>query len=151
MNVLSAAICEHASVREGLLTTVASGITRLYRSTLPGSILAFIAILVEVPPEDRQFPHEITIRITAPSGKEVFKLDGGFQVNPGPDTDPSETSLFPLPVDLRQIGADEYGWHNVDISIDSADPITLRFKVVQRPPQTGQTAPMSTPDQKLQH
>jgi hypothetical protein len=151
MRLLSAVICDHAGVREGLLTVVAAGITRIHREKLPGPLSVFVAVLVEVPPVDRPFPHELSVRLTSPSGKQLLKGGAGFQVQPGPDMDSDESSLVPLPIDMRNVGVEEYGWHEVAISLDSADPITLRFKVAQRLPQRRQDAPMPASAQKLPH
>lgn len=147
MRIVVATICDYAQIREGLFTIVSAGITRLWRDQLPQPMAVFLALQVEVPSQERPFPHEVGVDIAGPSGQEVAKLRAAFQVGAGGDFDPDESVLVSLPLDLRPISVAAYGWHTVAISLDSGEPYVLRVKVARRPalaPDAGiQIAPPS--------
>jgi hypothetical protein len=133
----AAVLCDYAEVREGLLTIVSAGVTRLWRSDLPGPMAVFIALVFELDPSERSLPHEVGVVITAPSGAQVAQVRGGLQIPRGADTqfDSDEAAIVSLPLDLRLAGVAEFGWHSIEISGDDQLLGTLRVKVA-RPPQT---------------
>jgi hypothetical protein len=124
-----AIICDYAEIREGLLTIVSGGITRLWRPQLPAPMGVFLALQVEVEPKERPFPHELEVRITGPSDKEVGKVNGGFQIGPSGDFEPDECAYANVPLDLRMIALDEFGWYRLAISIDGGEAYPLRVRV----------------------
>ena len=150
MRLLVATLCDFAEIREGLLTIVSAGITRLWRDNdqAPTSMAAFLAIQVEIDQSERPFPHELKVAISGPSGAEVARINVAMQVGPVPvgTFDADEGALFSLPLDLRSIGIVEFGWHKIEITVDSAPLQTLRVKVARRPAAaTPPGAPVSTP------
>jgi hypothetical protein len=139
MKVSLAVVCDYAEVRENLLTLVSAGITRLRRDALPAPLAVFVALQLEVPAAERPFPHEVTARVTGPSGTELASISGGFQVASTSDFEADESGVVSLPFDLRMIQATEYGWHSVEITVDGANRQTLKVKVTRPPaaPPTG--------------
>lgn len=133
MRVTAAVLCDFAQVREGLLTIVSAGITRMWREEMPAPLGLFLALIIEVDAPDRLFPHEVTVVVTAPSGKEIAKAGGGFQINQGAGAEPDEVSLVPLPLDLRIAGIEEFGWYTFTLAIDSQPAGSVQAKVVKRP------------------
>ena len=150
MRVSLAVVCDYAEVRENLLTLVAAGITRLRRDSLPAPLAVFVALQLEVAAAERPFPHEVSVRVTGPSGTELATIGGGFQVGPTSDFEADESGVVSLPFDLRMATAAEYGWHSVEITIDGANRQVLRIKVT-RPPAaaaTGEGIRIAVPDVK---
>ncbi len=115
---------------------VSAGITRLYRADLPGPFGMFIALLIELEGLERALPHEVLVIVRGPSGTQVAEVRGALQLQPDASAqlDSDEMVLVALPLDLRQAGIAEYGWHVVTITGDDEPLDTMRVKVA-RPPQ----------------
>lgn len=148
MRIATGVICDYAEVREGLLTIVSAGLTRLWRPQLPAQMGVFLALQIELDPSERHLPHEFGVVIRGPTGNEVGKAAGGFQIAEGLPAEPNETATASLPLDLRPIPLAEYGWHEFVISIDSEEACRMRV-LVARPPAPPMTpgiriAPQST-------
>lgn len=141
VRIAAAIVCDFAQVREGLLTVVSGGITRLYREKLPSPAGIWLALMIDFPPTERAFPHEVRIHVTAPSGAELAKVGGAIQVDRNAALiafDSDERAFVPMPIPL-QMQIAEYGWHDIAVTVDSGEPLTVRVKVVEqrgRPPQT---------------
>jgi hypothetical protein len=133
MRIIAGVLCDYAEVREGLLTVVSAGITRLWRGEFPAEMGVFLALQVEVEPAARPFRHEFGVRITGPSQKEVGTIAGGFQVGADGDFEADEPAIVNVPLDLRPVVIEEVGWYNLSISIDGADAYVLRVRVGQPP------------------
>ena len=134
MRIAAAVLCDFATVREGLLTVVSGGITRLHRERLPAPLGVAVALLVEVSPAERPFPHQLTIVVTSPSGRQIAKADGAFQVGDQSVFDPDEIALVPFTVGApRTARVEEWGWITFSISIDGEEQMELRVKAVPRP------------------
>lgn len=143
MRIAAALLCDFAQVREGLLFMASAGITRVLRDSLPAPLNACVALHLQVGPSERLFPHEVALRVVAPSGREIVRVNAGLQVGPDGDLDSDESALLPMAFDIRAAGVDEYGWHRVDISVDSEPAAdALRFKVARRPPPRGAAVTM---------
>lgn len=143
MQIPTAVLCDFAGVREGLFTIVSGGITRLWREQLPGPLSVFVALHVELTPAESALPHELRIRLTAPSGKVFSEVRGAFQVDRSAASfDPEENVLFPIPIDMRAAPVEEWGWITFDISVDDIALKTLRVKVDRkRPPPVATMRP----------
>lgn len=128
MRISSALLCDFATVREGLLTVVSAGISRLAPPSVPAPLSLFVALVIEVDAAQRPFPHEVRIDIDGPDGESVGKVRAAFQAGRG-DFDPDEPMLLPIPVDLRPVMVARPGWHQVAVAVDDAPPVVLRFKV----------------------
>lgn len=141
MQLRAAHLCDYAEVREGLLTIVSAGITRLWPTELPGPMAIFIALQIELDAAERTLPHEIRVVVTSPSGVEVAQINGGLQIQPNANVqyDADEGALVSIPLDLRRAGVAEFGWHSIAISVDDQLLDTMRLKVA-RPTQPQQAA-----------
>ena len=117
MKVALAVVCDYAEVRE----------------TLPAPLSVFVALQLEVAAGERPFPHEVTARVVGPAGNELATIAGGFQVASTADFESDESGVVSLPFDLRMVTAVEYGWYNIEITIDGGHRQSLRLKVT-RPP-----------------
>jgi hypothetical protein len=139
MRIIAGVLCDYAEVREGLMTIVSAGITRLWRAELPAPMAVFLALQVELEADERPYPHELEVTITGPSGKDTGKVTGGFQVGPGGDFEADECAIVNVPLDLRMANVEELGWYALAISIDGGEAYTLKFRVGR--PQASPTDP----------
>jgi len=137
MRLSSALLCDYAAVREGLLTTVSAGITRVSPPALPAPLGLFVALVIEVEPDQRALPHEIRMGVVGPDHSVVGKIRGAFQVGSG-DFEADEVSLIPVPFDLRPVPLAHAGWYSIDITVDAQAPVSLRFKVLEPAGTAGQ-------------
>lgn len=133
MRLVAALICDYAEIREGLLTIVSAGITRLWRDSLPAPMEVFLALQLEVSPQERPFPHEVRVEVTGPSRRRVAEIRAALQVAKEGNLDPDEPALMSIPLDLRSAAVSEYGWHTITISVDSEEAHALHVKVAPRP------------------
>jgi hypothetical protein len=146
-----ATLCDHVEVREGLLTIVSAGVTRLWRDQLPSPLAVALALQVEFSPQERRFPHEVAVNVRGPSGAEVVEFRAALQMADRGDFDPDEGALANLPIDIRPAMLQEYGWHEIAISVDSGDPLVLRIKVARRPTRSVAPGVRIAPPSKRTH
>ncbi len=77
--------------------------------------------------------YQITITLSAPSGKEMLNLNGQINVAPGPRS--VETGMrVPHIINLNGVVFEEAGTHTFAISIDGRHQTTLPLTVVPRGP-----------------
>ena len=135
MHLRAAHLCDYAEVREGLLTIVSAGVTRLWRADLPAPMAIFVALQIELDASERPLPHELHVVITSPSSVEVASIRGGLQVQIGAASqfDADEVALVSLPLDLRGVGVAEYGWHTIAVHVDDQPLGSMRVKVAKPP------------------
>jgi hypothetical protein len=123
MKIDALIVCDAATVREGLLHILGGGLTRLWRDVLPGPLNVQLALAIEFDEADLDLPHEIEIVMQSPSGADVFRIQGGFQV-PRPDRlEDGELQLVPLTFDTRNAGLIERGRHEIRASVDSGEEV----------------------------
>jgi len=130
MKVAAAMLCDFAQVRDGLLTVVSAGVTRIFADQMPASLTVFLALQVALSDEESRLPHEIEVRITGPSAQEIATARGGFQVGSIAEVD--EETIASLPFDFRAAAVPEFGWYTWTIAIDSVSVAQLRARVERR-------------------
>ena len=128
MQVAAAILCDHASVREGLLIVVGGGITRLGRNTFPAPLNLGLALLLELHQVELARPHELEVLIQDQDGGEVARIRGGFNVGEA-DLHLGESLLVPMAFDLRGVGISGPGPYAVEISVDGTHHRSLAFRV----------------------
>lgn len=131
MKVVSALLCDAASVREGLLFVMGGGITRLWRQEYPAGFGCSLAMMLELHQMELERPHEIDVLLQGEDGQELARVKGGFQMG-APNLEVGETALVPFAVDLHGVSIPAPGTCTLEISVDGAHQQTLR--VSARPP-----------------
>lgn len=119
MEVRVATICDYAQVREGLLSVISAGITRIWRSQYPSQLGVMLALIIEIGSGEAIDPREIRVRIEDADGKRLAEASGGFQIAPTPGHDPGELLTVPLVVDFREVSIPSPGRYQVVV-----DPMT---------------------------
>lgn len=130
MRVTAALLCDHATVREGLLHVLGGCITRLWREQLPAGMGVALALVIEVTQEETAVPHEIQIWVRDRDGKQVAEVMGGFELTPGPRTERGENLLTPIAIPLQGVGLEQYGKHVVSLAVDAQIVHELEFWVL---------------------
>lgn len=128
-------ICDFAQVREGLLFVSSGGITRLTRATLPAPLRLSVAVVVEVPAYERNRTHEVRVTIVyADSAEQVGYGIIGFQPQEAEVADDGESLYVPLVLEIPpEAVTNNYGRHDVRVSVDGCEPRILTFYVLPPP------------------
>lgn len=133
MQIIAATLCDYASVREGLLTVVGGGITRVWRPEVPAPMGIYLAVMLECTTEDLRRPHEVRVTVRTGDGEVVAEITGGFAAGAiNGDLDPGESTIVSIPLSLVGAGVPTFGRYSVHVSIDDDHHQTLTFKVVHR-------------------
>lgn len=132
MKVVSALLCDAASVRQGLLFVLGGGITRLWRTEYPAELGASLAMMLEMHQMELSRPHEIDVLVQGEDGAELARAKGGFQLDGG-DFEVGEPALVPFVLDLHRVGLPSLGTYTVEIAVDGQHQHSLR--VSARPPE----------------
>lgn len=131
MQLAAAILCDFASVREGLLTVVGGGITRLWRPAVPAPANLSLALMLELHSMELGRDHELAVHVLSEDGEQVVEVKGGF--NPAGDLDVGENLLVPMALDLRVATLARFGTYAVEVSVDGTHHRTLQFQVRQPP------------------
>jgi hypothetical protein len=130
-----ATLCDFAEVREGLLFVSSGGVARIYCPQLPQPLGVFLALVLEVGPDEIQNVHEIRVTVTKDGGgTQLGQLVVGFQLVPPPHLHPGEAMVVSQAFGLSPIGIDSLGQHDVRVTVDGATPRILSF-YAELPPQ----------------
>src|SRR5207302_2267086 len=96
MQVVTALLCDYASVREGLLNILGGGVNRLWRAELPAPLNLSLALMVDLHPQEVGAPHELGITVQDDDGGRLLELTGNFQAGQNPDSAIGEHALVPF-------------------------------------------------------
>ena len=117
MKIEFALLCDHASVREGMLTLVSAGVDVINRPSYPAPLGIMFAALISLEPGEIDREHQIELRLTRDTGTAIASLSGGFQVvrsDAGP-----RSGRTPIVADLRNMIILEPGRYGVTVLLDS--------------------------------
>lgn len=130
MEIRVATICDFAQVREGLLSVLSAGITRIWNNQYPAPLGVMIALILEINPSDTLVPQEVRIRVENEDGAQLAEASGGFQMEPGPGHDPGELLVLPSVIDFRNLPIPAAGRYQIviDPMSEGIDPTVLAFR-----------------------
>jgi hypothetical protein len=117
VEVATALLCDSVNVREGTISILSGGITRIWRPVLPAPLGVGLAIVVELEPDEIGVPHEVAVTISNNAG-EIARAMGGFQSVAAMNIEEGERFLAPVPMNLQAVATQLYGRHDIDISLD---------------------------------
>ena len=129
MEIRVATICDFAQVREGLLSVLSAGITRVWHNQYPASLGVMLALIIEINPS-RALTNEVRFRIEDEDGKRLAEASGMVHISPSPDHDKGEMLTAPLVVDFREVSLPVAGRYQIVIEPmnEEIDPTTLAFR-----------------------
>ena len=130
MEIRVATICDFAQVREGLLSVISAGVTRLWRSQYPAPLGVMVALIFELVPGSASIPREVRFRVENADGARLAEAVGAIQVDPSPGLDPGEMLTLPLVVDFRDLQLPAAGRYQIVIDPMTEDigPTMLAFR-----------------------
>ena len=129
MEIRVATICDFAQVREGLLSVLSAGITRIWNNQYPAPLGVMIALILEINPSDTPI-QEVRIRVENEDGAQLAEASGGFKLEPGPGLDPGELMVLPSVIDFRNLPIPAAGRYQIviDPMSEGIDPTVLAFR-----------------------
>src|SRR5207302_949196 len=69
MQVVTALLCDYASVREGLLNILGGGVNRLWRAELPAPLNLSMALMVDLHPQEVGSSHDLQVAVQDDDGR----------------------------------------------------------------------------------
>jgi hypothetical protein len=125
VRIQAAFLCDAANVRDGMLSVLSVGVTRLYRPTLPAPFGVALAALLEVPQDGAGIPHQIQAIISDAAGGQVAQAMGAVQIGQSPRIEPGENYIVPVVIPLQAVAVPAYGRYTVTFSVDGEATETL--------------------------
>jgi hypothetical protein len=124
---VDALLCDAATVRESLLHVLGGGVTRVWRETYPAPLGVELALMITMQRSETMEKHRLRVLVNGEDGAPIASLDGEFQITPGKDARPGETSIVPLVLDTKSIALPAAGVYSVEILIDSHQIRSIAF------------------------
>jgi hypothetical protein len=111
-------LCDFAQVREGLLTVVSGGVTRVGLSRFPSPTPLYLAIVLYLPPDATDREHAVRVLFKYPETAEKF-AEANVNVSPHVgDEQRVEGISFPVPLDLRGVTLPKAGLIDIQVEVD---------------------------------
>ncbi len=127
-----ATICDFANVREGMLSLLSAGITRLWRTQFPVEMDTVLALVVELDSSEATIPKEMRIRIEDGDGQLLMEQSAVFQTGEvSSQNDPGEPMIIPMIMNLRDFRIPKPGRYQIVVNPleHGTEPIALGFRV----------------------
>ena len=130
-SIVSALLCDAATVREGLLHILGGGITRLHRGEFPAPMQVTLVAQVVLTPAEIIFPHDVTALIQTEDGDLVVQATGHLESGePNPLLEPGESVILPFVINLTNVVVPAAGGYSIEISVDDVHQTSLTFRAV---------------------
>lgn len=115
-------LADHASVREGLLTVVSAGVTRVGAGAFPTGVNATVALLFYIPPDAFGVMHAgvLTVRYADGECESIARADIALRADPSPQLRPGEPVYFPAAVPLLGLQFQRAGMIDINLSINGS-------------------------------
>lgn len=129
MKLLMAALCDRATIREGLLHILGAGVTQC-SVVLPGPADLDLALLIRAQDwGDLAGRHTLTTTVTHEDGTRAGAVELVWEA---PVVDPSQQQdqqlpQLPIVVPIRSIGLAQPGEHHVRIDVDGTELGSVHF------------------------
>lgn len=129
MKLHMAALCDRATIREGLLHILGAGVTQC-SLILPGPPDLDLALLIRAESwRELAGRHSLATTVTHENGTAAGSVEMSWEA---PEIDPASQQDKPMPqlpivVPIRSIALTEEGRHHVRIDIDGQEMFTVEF------------------------
>ena len=124
---IDALLCDHATVRDGLLHLLGGGITRVTKTRYPTELGIFLAMILTLTPSEGEEKHRVRVNIVGMDGQQIAEVNGELGVKDHPNREPGEGYVVPLPLSLASIPIPAPGTYAVNILIDGRQLRSLDF------------------------
>jgi hypothetical protein len=141
VKLAAAVLCDYAGVRDGLLTVVGAGVTRIWRQDLPAPMNVMLALMIELHRIELDKQHSLEVLVQDQDGEAAAQIQGGFSVPPPNDLQAGELQLVPMPIDLRNVALRKHGNYSIEVSVNGSHQATMQFRLMSRPPDAKNVKP----------
>jgi hypothetical protein len=118
MDVRSLVLCDFAQVREGLMTIVSGGVTRVRPQGYPATFGLHVAVMLELSPDDFGQPHECRVSIAqAETSVKLVEMVTNFVQEPHVAAQPGEPMVIPLAINFSEVSIGEPGQYDVKVAV----------------------------------
>ncbi|MFE6408509.1 DUF6941 family protein [Streptomyces sp. NPDC057837] len=129
MKLNMAALCDRATIREGLLHVLGAGVTRTSLA-LPGPVDLDLAILIRAETwTELAGRHSLVVTLSHENGTRLGQIEMGWETSTVPEDEP--LPQLPIVVPLRQILLAEEGEHHVRVEIDGVEVCDVHFQATK--------------------
>jgi hypothetical protein len=132
--VVSALLCDAATVREGLLHILGGGITRQHRAEYPAPMQVTLVAQVVLSPLEVEHAHDVSATVQTEDGDVVVQATGHLEAGaPNPMLEPGESVVLPLVIGLHAVVLPGPGGYSIEISVDDVHQNSIAFRAVSVP------------------
>lgn len=132
MKVVTATLCDFGQIREGLLSVLSGGITRLKRPAFPAPLGCHLALILEMSSIELEDTREVSVRLSDEDGTILVETRGVVGGAVGEDIDPGENVSVPLVLDISPVLLPSPGRYQIAIEAPYDDPdadhVSLAFR-----------------------
>ncbi|QIY95649.1 hypothetical protein HEP87_18425 [Streptomyces sp. S1D4-11] len=145
MKLAVGVLCDHATVREGLLHMLGGGVTTVALPFFPNSPGLDLALLIVADDfQELRGAHKVGVKLMSSASQEIL---GNAEISwVGPEFEiPDDRPIpsIPASVPLRSILLREQGKHEVIVEIDGTEAARLAFFATGQTPPQSQVQPAS--------
>jgi hypothetical protein len=125
----AAYLCDAATVREGLAHILGGGVNLLRRRDFPAPMAVKLVIMLEQDLTEARDSHKVNVVIRSDQGPDVLgRIEGALEPQGEPkDPDLDLPLTIPVILPLDTVVLPRPGRYAIDIHIEGADPISLKF------------------------
>lgn len=128
MRVTLLSLCDFASVRDGLLTMVSSGISQLSRPSFPSTLEAWVGVTIEV--EGASINTDFALNIVDDTDEIVATLMGALNASTA-DADPHSFGYLTLEFDARRLVVPAPGHYRLELLLGGRREAWVHFYALQ--------------------
>ncbi len=119
-------LADHATVREGMLSVLSAGITRVTLPAYPGQLAAYLVVVVYIPPDRMEATHQCDVKFKYPElVEQIASLNLTFQVQA--ERFAGEGLYTPFALPIHGIPWPHPGQVDVQVSLDKQHRGDLSF------------------------
>ncbi len=132
MKMTSAMLADSAQVQSGKLFVLGGGFDTISVRSLPAVHRSLsVAMVAEVPPEERQRDLELEINLVDEDGNEMgVAAKGKLRVGTPPNLPPGASSIVPIVSPFHNITFPEAKGYSFLVSLNGTELARVRFRVV---------------------
>jgi hypothetical protein len=127
VELTTALLCDHASVREGLLFVAGGGITRIRRPQFPAHLGVGLAAVLELDSLEVTRDHRFQLVVVGEDGDEIARVEADIRVGSTEAVKPGENVQVPLAVDMYQTMIPGAGAYELRVYVDGEHRRTVQF------------------------
>lgn len=132
MKIRAAVLCDFATIRQGLLTIVSAGVSRVHSPMFPCPLGVHVALMLELSPDELGINHEVRVVLTSPtSAVKLAEVGASFEI--GGPVSAGEHSLLPLVFNMRFAPINAPGQYDLKV-IAGRETEVISIWYVDEPP-----------------